>query len=75
MPTCAPKGVHVSLTDRQRELLALLAAGHTIQSAADTLSISRHTAKTHLRAAFLILRVHTQASAVARAISEGAITL
>jgi DNA-binding CsgD family transcriptional regulator len=64
VPTLSP-----TLTDRQTELLTLLAADHTLQSAADAMSISRHTAKAQLSDIFLKLRVHKATGAVARAIA------
>ncbi len=68
MPTLSAR-----LTDRQIELLSLLRDDHILQSAADAMSISRHTAKSQLSDIFLRLRVHTRTAAVARAIALGLI--
>ena len=74
MPTLSPTGVHAPrLTERQVELLSLIANDHTLQSAADAMSITRHTAKTQMSSIFLRLRVHKASAAVGRAIALGII--
>ncbi|MCB0103927.1 MAG: response regulator [Anaerolineales bacterium] len=53
------------LTDREREVLNLLAQGMTNKEIADKLVITTNTVKRHLKAVFEKLDVHTRAAAVA----------
>ncbi len=57
-----------SLTDRELEVLELLAQGATNKTIAEILYISANTVKRHLKAIFSKLRVHTRAAAAAKAI-------
>ena len=59
------------LTQREREVLALLARGLTNKQIADELVVSPNTVKRHLKAIFGKLGVSTRAAATARAIDEG----
>ncbi len=59
------------LTERQRQVLALLAKGMANKDIAETLMISTNTVKRHLKAIYKILGVHARAAAVARAVSAG----
>jgi DNA-binding NarL/FixJ family response regulator len=59
------------LTDRERQVLALLIKGTTNKDIADTMMISTNTVKRHLKAIFEKLGVHTRAAAVAKALSAG----
>ena len=63
----------VRLSPRHRELLTLLAAGHTLKTAARELGISPHTAHNHLRTILDRLGAHTTTQAVALAIGAGLI--
>jgi len=56
-----------SLTEREREILELLAQGNTNQEIADRLVISINTVKRHLKAIFRKLEIHTRSAAAARA--------
>lgn len=58
-----------SLTDREREVLALLAQGLTNKEIARKLTITQNTVKRHLKSLFLKLEVNTRAAASAKAIS------
>ena len=59
------------LTEREREVLNLLAHGRTNKEIADALVISTNTVKRHLKAIFDKLQVHTRSAATAKAISRG----
>jgi two-component system nitrate/nitrite response regulator NarP len=56
------------LTERELEVLELLAQGATNNAIAQTLFISANTVKRHLKAIFHKLGVHTRAAATAKAI-------
>ena len=60
-----------SLTDREREVLALLARGMTNKEIAQVLTITTNTVKRHLKSLFAKLDVNTRSAASARAISMG----
>jgi len=53
------------LTDREREVLDLLAQGLTNKEIAEKLVITTNTVKRHLKAIFEKLNVHTRAAATA----------
>jgi len=59
------------LSDREREVLRLLALGHTNQEIAKMLYISVRTAETHRSHIMTKLRLTTRAELVRHAISEG----
>jgi len=59
------------LSDREREVLRLLALGHTNQEIAKKLYISVRTAETHRSHIMTKLRLTTRAELVRHAISEG----
>jgi len=59
------------LSEREREVLRLLALGHTNQEIAKTLYISVRTAETHRAHIMQKLRLSTRAELVRHAISEG----
>ena len=56
-----------SLTDREREVLDLLAQGLTNKEIAEKLFITTNTVKRHLKAIFEKLDVHTRSAATAKA--------
>lgn len=60
-----------NLTERERQVLALLARGMINKDIADTLMISTNTVKRHLKAVFKKLGVHTRSTAVSIAIKAG----
>lgn len=66
-------GVHASLTDREMEVLRLVASGLGEREVADRLFISPHTAHRHLSNIRMKLGATTQAAAVAQAIRIGLI--
>jgi DNA-binding CsgD family transcriptional regulator len=61
----------VDLTQRQRELLRLVAVGHTNRQISRHLAISETTVRKHLEHIFERLRVQNRAAAVARAFPHG----
>lgn len=60
-----------SLTDREREVLDLLARGMTNKEIAEGLVITTNTVKRHLKSIFEKLDIHTRSAATAKAISGG----
>jgi DNA-binding NarL/FixJ family response regulator len=60
-----------SLTEREGEVLELLAHGLTNKEIAESLVITTNTVKRHLKAIFRKLEVHTRSAAAARAVSAG----
>jgi NarL family two-component system response regulator LiaR len=63
------------LTDREREILQLLAEGMRNEGIASKLFISPQTVQTHVRNILGKLRVHSKLEAVAFAVRHGAITV
>lgn len=63
------------LTPRQREVLQLVAEGHTAQQIADTLHISRRTVEFHKYKVMETLNVKTSSDLIALAIKHGIVTV
>jgi DNA-binding CsgD family transcriptional regulator len=61
------------LTHREREVLCLLAAGHTDRKIAESLTISPRTVNRHLSNIFGKLEVPSRAAAAAHAVRSGLI--
>jgi DNA-binding NarL/FixJ family response regulator len=61
------------LTEREREVLALLAGGMTNKEIAERLVVSTNTIKRHLKAVFEKLDVHTRSAAAGKAINAGVV--
>lgn len=61
------------LTDREREILRLMADGLLKKEIADKTGLSVHTVSTHLRHVYDKLQVRTNTAAVAKALREGII--
>jgi len=59
------------LTEREREVLDLLAKGMTNKEIAEALVISANTVKRHLKAIFEKLEIHTRSAAAAKAAGGG----
>jgi RNA polymerase sigma factor (sigma-70 family) len=57
-----------TLTDREREVLNLLAEGLTNKEIAEKLFVTTNTVKRHLKAIFEKLEVHTRSAATAKVI-------
>ncbi len=62
-----------ALTATEVRLLALLAEGHSYQSAADRMSISINTVRDHVRSIYEKLHVHSKSEAVSKALRAGII--
>lgn len=69
--SASPEADHVDLTEREREVLNLLARGLTTEDIALSLSISPHTARNHIQNILTKLQVHSRLEAVAYAIEQG----
>jgi DNA-binding NarL/FixJ family response regulator len=64
-----------ALTRREREVLALLADGHTTQEVSDALSISVMTVQSHVKNVLAKLGVHSKVEAIRFAWRSGAVTM
>jgi DNA-binding NarL/FixJ family response regulator len=60
-----------ALSDRELQVLTLLADGHVYKSAAHTLGISQDTIRFHVRNIYEKLHVHSKSEAVVKAIRHG----
>ena len=65
-PGKASSGVRELLSERQREMLALLAAGEPYKAIADKMGLSIHTVRGYIRRIYEKLHVHTRTEAVAK---------
>ena len=63
------------LTEREREVLKLLAEGHTIQEIANMLSVSPKTAEGHKTSLMSKLDIHNRTELVKYALRKGIITI
>lgn len=59
------------LTDRERQILSLLAEGHSYQATADLLILSLHTVHTHVKNIYGKLHVQGRQQAIAQARRQG----
>lgn len=66
---------HSDLTAREREVLQLIAGGHTTQEVADILHISPHTATRHRANLMQKLDAHNQVELVRAAVARGLIIM
>ena len=62
-----------TLTARETDVLRLVAKGYTVQQAADTLSLSRHTVSGYLKDVYRKLAVNSRAEATLEAARRGLI--
>jgi DNA-binding NarL/FixJ family response regulator len=58
------------LTDRERELLTLMANGKHYKEVADALKISTDTVRSHIRRIYKKLQVHSRTEAVVKFLRE-----
>ena len=63
------------LTSRQREVLQLVAEGHTAQQIADTLHISRRTVEFHKYKIMELLSINSTSDLIAAAIKHGIVSI
>ncbi len=71
--TSMPAHENHGLTRREIEILGLLSEGHSYGSAASRLCVSINTIRTHIRAIYEKLHVHSQTEAVSKALRAGLI--
>ena len=70
-----PLSGDVTLTPRERDVLALLAAGLSNKRAARELGVSESTVKFHVQAVYSKLGVQSRAAAVTRGIQLGLLSV
>jgi DNA-binding NarL/FixJ family response regulator len=58
------------LSDREKEILALLVDGLSKKQIADNIFLSHHTVDSHIRNIYAKLEVHSRSSAISKAIKE-----
>jgi DNA-binding NarL/FixJ family response regulator len=68
-------GLGDNLTDREREVLGLLAEGLSTQAMAESLYLSTHTVRNHVRNIIMKLGVHSKLEAVTVAARSGLVSL
>ena len=66
-----PRDSPADLTRRELEVLRLLADGHSYKTAADALSVSLDTLRSHIRNIYDKLHVHSKSEAVLKAFKTG----
>ena len=66
-PAAAASAMLEPLSERELEVLQLLAVGQTYQEIAQTMVVSVNTVKSHLKSIYGKLEVHNRREAVARA--------
>ena len=74
-PVAAEERGRMQLTEREREVITLVAAGHQSGELAERLFVSPETVKSHVHNAMSKLGAHTRAHAVAIAFVTGQISL
>jgi DNA-binding NarL/FixJ family response regulator len=70
----APNGAH-AVSDREREVLQLLANGRTVADIATGMGLSVHTVRNHIRRAMRHLGVHSRLDAVVAAARAGILSV
>lgn len=72
-PVTDTKGMN-ALSNREKELLTLIARGLSVRDAAQKLLISYHTAASYLKDIYQKLQVHNRAEATLKAVEMGLVT-
>lgn len=62
--------LHAPVTQRERQILALLSQGKTYSEIAEELCIAQETSKTHIRNIYQKLKVNSKSQAIAKATEE-----
>lgn len=75
LPRESAAGISPALTDREAEVLSLLAHGWSTGDMAKALSISHSTVRNHIRNILTKLQVHSRLEAVLYALNHGLVTL
>lgn len=75
VPRTPPRSGGSSLTERERQVVTLLAEGLSNKLIADRLGISDHTAKFHVNGVMAKLAAGTRTEAVVEAVRRGLVTL
>jgi DNA-binding CsgD family transcriptional regulator len=73
-PVCVEENRRLELTNREQEIMTLVASGLRSEEMAEQLFLSPETVKTHVQHAMAKLGVHTRAHAVAIALVTGQIS-
>ena len=68
-----PSGEEIKLSDREKQLLALMLDGHDLRSIGEKLFISYETVRTHVKHIYKKLHVASRSEAVMKAIQNGLI--
>jgi PAS domain S-box-containing protein len=74
-PHAAPAETGIDLTERERQVLALLASGASTEEMARALSITTSTVRNHVRNILSKFNVHSRLEAVLHAVKRGLIAL
>ncbi len=74
-PTNNSDDIRIRITDRQLDVLYLMAQGHQNKVIADWLSVSEHTVKTHVQALFEAFAVKNRTACVREAEKHGLLML
>jgi DNA-binding CsgD family transcriptional regulator len=69
--TIPPEQEHVPLSQREREIVTLIALGNSGREIADELQIAHDTVRTHVRNAMGKIGARSRAHLVAKALGEG----
>jgi NarL family two-component system response regulator YdfI len=75
LPDSVEEMLSEPLSDREHEVLKLVAEGHSNKLIAHQLNISEHTVKTHVASIFAKLGVSSRTEAVAQAVRRGLVML
>ena len=67
--------LRIKITDRQLDVLYLMAQGHPNKIIADWLGVSEHTVKTHVQALFEVFEVKNRTACVREAEKLGILTI
>ncbi|HEX9824087.1 MAG TPA: response regulator [Actinomycetota bacterium] len=69
------RGLGTTITEREGEVLQLLAEGRSTEEITDRLGVSRHTVRNHIQRLIAKLDAHSRLEAVTTAVREGIVTV